>query len=38
MTTTYTQCPSCGSLFPIGSQHDCPTHIRFQKSSGKDTP
>lgn len=26
--TTYTTCPSCGISYPIGSQHDCPTHIR----------
>lgn len=28
MTITYTQCPNCGSMYPIGNQHDCPTHIR----------
>jgi uncharacterized protein (DUF983 family) len=26
--TTYTTCPSCGSSYPIGNQHDCPTHIK----------
>lgn len=25
---TYTTCPSCGTQYPIGNQHDCPTHIR----------
>lgn len=25
---THTTCPSCGSSYPIGNQHDCPTHIK----------
>lgn len=25
---TNTTCPSCGTSYPIGNQHDCPTHIK----------
>lgn len=27
----YATCPSCGSSYPIGNQHDCPTHVRWPK-------
>lgn len=27
-TVALTTCVECGSIHPIGSYHDCPTHVR----------
>ncbi len=33
--TFYTTCPNCGTCYPVGNWHDCPSHIKLAALSGE---